>query len=138
MSWTLIIFTCAMVSLTFGSERVFYNGIQGLIMVFFCAFVVQNYYLKSKSVLVNRLNQALGEIKTLQGLLPICANCRKIRDQGGSWEVIEAYLARHTKAKFTHSLCPDCVRALYPEISNKILAGVAAVPVRTEGSADIK
>ena len=65
--------------------------------------------------LIAQLEQALSEVKTLEGLLPMCANCKKIRDDTGYWNQIEAYLQVHARARFTHSVCPDCVRELYPE-----------------------
>ncbi len=61
------------------------------------------------------LRQALAEVKTLHGLLPICAACKKIRDDQGSWNPVEAYVESHSEAAFTHGLCPDCARHLYPE-----------------------
>jgi PAS domain S-box-containing protein len=60
------------------------------------------------------LQTALAEVKTLSGMLPICANCKKIRDDKGYWNQLEAYIVHHTDAQFTHGLCPDCVKALYP------------------------
>ncbi len=60
------------------------------------------------------LRQALAEVKTLSGFLPICAACKKIRDDAGFWNQLEAYISRHSEAQFTHSICPDCCRRLYP------------------------
>lgn len=60
-----------------------------------------------------------AEIKTLQGILPICANCKKIRDDQGAWQQLEAYISQHTDAQFSHGLCADCIAALYPEIYRK-------------------
>jgi hypothetical protein len=62
-----------------------------------------------------RLQNALNEVQLLKGLLPICANCKKIRDEREHWQVLEVYLQAHSEAKFTHGLCPDCMRKLYPE-----------------------
>ncbi len=62
------------------------------------------------------LKNALKEVKHLSGLLPICTNCSKIRDDHGYWEKIELYIAGHSDAQFTHGLCPECMSALYPEI----------------------
>jgi hypothetical protein len=56
----------------------------------------------------------LHEIKTLHGILPICSNCKKIRDDGGYWNQVEEYVKEHSDARFTHSLCPDCLKKLYP------------------------
>jgi AmiR/NasT family two-component response regulator len=60
------------------------------------------------------LEQALAEVKTLSGLLPICASCKKIRDDDGQWQDVTVYVQEHTQADFTHSLCPDCLAKLYP------------------------
>jgi PAS domain S-box-containing protein len=65
--------------------------------------------------LIEELTYALAKIKTLKGLLPICASCKKIRDDGGYWQKVESYLSEHTDAEFTHGLCPDCLETLYPD-----------------------
>jgi HAMP domain-containing protein len=62
------------------------------------------------------LQTALDTIKTLHGIIPICASCKKIRDDQGSWNQLETYISEHTEADFTHGICPDCVRRLYPEV----------------------
>lgn len=68
-------------------------------------------------VLVNRkLEKAASEIKTLQGILPICAQCKKIRDDQGSWNRIESYIKANSEVEFTHSICPECTTALYPNL----------------------
>lgn len=67
------------------------------------------------SRLMTGLNKAMEAIKTLHGLLPICANCKKIRNDQGYWERIEGYIEHHSEAEFSHSLCPDCEKKLYPE-----------------------
>lgn len=61
------------------------------------------------------LARALGEIKTLNGLLPICSNCKKIRDDDGYWHDVASYIHEHSDADFTHGMCPDCMKQLYPE-----------------------
>ncbi len=61
------------------------------------------------------LQDALLQVKTLQGLLPICSHCKKIRNDQGYWQQIEAYLGQHSEVQFTHSICPDCMRKYYPE-----------------------
>jgi hypothetical protein len=60
------------------------------------------------------LSSALGKVKRLSGLLPICANCKKLRDDKGYWSELESYLTEHTDAQFSHGICPDCMRTLYP------------------------
>ncbi len=66
--------------------------------------------------LVVELQQALTKVKTLSGLLPICASCKKIRDDQGYWTQVEVYVRDHSQAEFTHSICPDCAKRLYPDI----------------------
>ncbi len=63
------------------------------------------------------LQAALGEVKRLSGLLPICANCKKIRDDDGYWQDVAVYIRDRSEAEFTHGICPVCVQELYPELS---------------------
>jgi len=65
--------------------------------------------------------EALSEIKTLNGLLPICAHCKKIRDDKGYWNQLEAYITNHSKAEFSHGICPECAKKIYPDVIKKIL-----------------
>jgi PAS domain S-box-containing protein len=71
--------------------------------------------------LIRKLQEALAEVKTLSGLLPICASCKMIRDDKGYWNQIETYVAEHTEAKFSHSICSTCAQKLYPEIYPEML-----------------
>lgn len=66
------------------------------------------------------LEKAIAEIETLSGLLPICSNCKQIRDEDGQWHQIETYIATHSKAEFSHSLCQKCFTLLYPQYAEKI------------------
>ena len=61
------------------------------------------------------LTKALAEVKTLSGLLPICASCKKIRDDSGYWEQIEEYITERSDTQFSHGICPECMKKLYPE-----------------------
>lgn len=70
--------------------------------------------------LIGELRGALSEVKQLSGLLPICASCKKIRDDQGYWNQIEEYIRTHTEAEFSHSICPDCVRELYPNLKRSV------------------
>jgi PAS domain S-box-containing protein len=70
---------------------------------------------KERLRLIEELTEALKRVKTLNGLLPICASCKKIRNDGGYWEQVETYIRSRSNAEFTHGICPDCVRLLYPE-----------------------
>lgn len=67
--------------------------------------------------LVLDLTSALENVRTLEGILPICASCKKIRDDQGQWSHVEAYVSEHSKAEFSHGICPDCMERLYPEYS---------------------
>jgi hypothetical protein len=64
---------------------------------------------------VIELRQALAQVKKLSGFLPICASCKKIRDDKGYWQQIEEYITEHSEALFSHSICPECAKKLYPE-----------------------
>jgi len=63
-----------------------------------------------------KLREALENIKTLRGLVPICANCKMIRCDNGHWQQLEAYITDHSEAELSHSICPDCVTKLYPDL----------------------
>jgi PAS domain S-box-containing protein len=66
--------------------------------------------------LIAELQEAFSKIKTLSGMFPICAHCKKIRDDRGYWNQIESYIREHSEAEFTHGICPDCLKKLYPEM----------------------
>lgn len=68
---------------------------------------------------IDELKKAWKEVKTLSGFLPICASCKKIRDDNGFWSQVEKYISDHSEAKFTHGICPDCAQKLYPEYMTK-------------------
>lgn len=67
-----------------------------------------------------QLQSALDKVKLLGGLLPICGNCKKIRDDEGYWQEVEVYIRDHSEAKFSHGICPNCMQELYPEIHQKL------------------
>jgi PAS domain-containing protein len=69
--------------------------------------------------LISALQEALSKVRTLSGLLPICASCKKIRDDDGYWNRIEEYIKDHSEAEFSHSICPECVIKFYPELRKK-------------------
>ena len=68
---------------------------------------------------IDRLQDAQGEVKTLSGMLPICSACKKIRDDKGYWNQLESYIRDHSNVDFSHSICPECAKALYPNIHTK-------------------
>ncbi len=63
---------------------------------------------REREELIHQLQDALAQVKALDGLLPICAECKMVRDDGGYWSKVEAYIEQRTEARFTHGLCPDC------------------------------
>jgi len=70
---------------------------------------------------VAALQDALEQIKTLRGILPICSVCKKIRNDSGYWEQVEQYICEHSEAGFSHGICPDCLRKEYPDLAEEIL-----------------
>lgn len=73
-------------------------------------------YAIERQRLMLELQRALAEIKTLNGLLPICSHCKKIRDDKGYWTLLEQYIEARSAAQFTHGICPECIKTLYPDI----------------------
>ena len=63
---------------------------------------------KERKKSIKELKEALANIKTLSGLLPICSHCKKIRDDKGYWNKIEGYIQKHSTAQFSHGICPEC------------------------------
>lgn len=71
---------------------------------------------QGKEATIAELREAMVQIKMLSGLLPICANCKKIRDDQGYWNQIESYISKHSEAEFSHGICPECAKKLYPNL----------------------
>jgi PAS domain S-box-containing protein len=69
--------------------------------------------------LIKELQDAVADIKVLSGLVPICSSCKKIRDDKGYWTQLEGYIQAHSQAKFSHGVCPDCMKKLYPNFVPK-------------------
>lgn len=81
---------------------------------------------RSERLLLHRNHELMGvlaEIKQLRGILPICSSCKKIRDDKGYWHQVEVYIRDRTAADFSHSICPDCMKRLYPEFAAEGEAG---------------
>jgi len=90
-----------------------------LVLLFICltlvtSRVIYQAWLRQQAAHEN-LEKLLAEVKTLGGMLPICSHCKKIRDDKGYWNQIEAYLNEHTDAEFTHGICPDCAKEAFPK-----------------------
>jgi hypothetical protein len=67
------------------------------------------------------VSDSVAHIKVLRGLLPICAGCKKIRDDQGYWSQMEVYIRDHSEADFSHGICPSCVRNLYPQHADQVI-----------------
>ncbi|HDS15037.1 MAG TPA: response regulator [Proteobacteria bacterium] len=76
--------------------------------------IIQLYAEREQKRLVKELSETLEKVRALTGLLPICASCKKIRDDDGYWQEVETYMGEHTELQFTHSICPQCRERLYP------------------------
>ncbi len=74
---------------------------------------------REREKLIGDLQQALAEVKTLSGILPICSHCKKIRDEKGNWHQLESYLSKHTDSEFSHGMCNECAKILYPGLLKK-------------------
>ena len=77
------------------------------------------FLLTEERKLSKDLRDALVQIKTLSGLIPICASCKKIRDDKGYWNQLETYIQEHSQAEFSHGICPDCMKKLYGDFLEK-------------------
>jgi len=73
-----------------------------------------------KEDLIRKLQKTIDEVTVLRGILPICSQCKKIRDDKGYWHQVESYVRSHSEADFTHSICPECIGKLYPDMKNSI------------------
>ena len=70
-----------------------------------------------KDALIEKLQKATEEIKSLQGIIPICMHCKQIRDDKGFWNKVENYIQERSKAKFSHGICPTCLKELHPDLA---------------------
>ena len=94
----------------------------GLVRVALGAAVFGGYqirlmqHLRREKELEARVKEATASIKVLGGLIPICSNCKKIRNDKGYWDLLEGYIQQHSEATFSHGICPDCAKLLYPDV----------------------
>ncbi|MDM8542982.1 response regulator [Desulfococcaceae bacterium HSG9] len=82
---------------------------------------IQKRLISEKEKLISELQEALKEIKTLRGFIPICSFCKKIRNDDQYWEEVDVYIHKHAEVSFSHGICPDCVVKHYPEFSDKVI-----------------
>jgi hypothetical protein len=78
---------------------------------------IEKWDIEEDTDIVLKVREA--QVKQLSGMLPICASCKKIRNDSGYWQQIETYIRDHSEVEFSHSICPDCVAKLYPDFINK-------------------
>lgn len=102
------------------------SGIISMLIGIACIVVGSTFFIFITSPLLKqlygtnaRLEESLAKVKLLSGLLPICASCKKIRDDKGYWTQTESYIRHHSEADFTHSICPECTEKLYPQLNKK-------------------
>jgi len=95
-------------------------GVTALLAMVFAAVVAERHRIAAKrEALLEELQHAHEHIKALRGLLPMCASCKKIRDDEGYWDYVENYIHTHSEATITHGLCPDCVKKLYAQLETQ-------------------
>ena len=75
---------------------------------------------QEREKIIDKLQKALDEVKTLEGMIPICSHCKKIRDDSGFWGNVEQYIAKHSNVDFSHGICPDCLQEHYPDQYKKM------------------
>ena len=93
---------------------------------------IRNERERERERLIKELQGALAELKVLSGLLPICSVCKKIRDDKGYWNQLESYISEHSHAQFSHSICPKCLKELYPDFAD-VLENEGKEPVPDSG-----
>ena len=94
--------------ITLGGEKVLYSIIHDI--------SERKRFEQERENLIAKLGKALAEIKTLRGILPICATCKKIRDGEGYWSQIETYISTHSEVEFTHGICPECEGEIFSSL----------------------
>ncbi len=99
------------------------TDIEGIVVVF-RDITPRKQIEQDREGLIRELRSAVNNVRTLRGMLPICASCKKIRDDKGYWEAVETYINKHSDATFSHGVCPDCLHKLCPDFAEEILAGI--------------
>jgi PAS domain S-box-containing protein len=94
--------------------------IAGKCLVIFNDITERKKMEEERTELIDELREALEKIKTLRGILPICASCKKIRNDEGYWQQIEVYIRNHSAAEFSHGICPECINKLYPYFQDNL------------------
>jgi len=102
--------------LEINSRLIYHNGIPLGMQGIARDITERRKALQERERLISELREALAKVKTLSGMLPICAWCKKIRDDHGYWKQIEVYIEQHSEAEFTHGVCPECAKRIYPDL----------------------
>lgn len=115
-----IIFTLHDTSIDAMGERIFLRdwvtvALDNTFTLIYVTFILLNY-----ARLKKEFDESSEELNILEGLLPICAQCKKIRDDEGNWNKLEQYLSTHSEVKFSHGMCPSCVDKMYPHLKDKL------------------
>jgi DNA-binding NtrC family response regulator len=110
--------TVAMKAVQMGAEDFLFKGdMHGQLLIRSIRYAIQRKKNEAeRERLIRELQAAVAEVKSLSGLLPICASCKSIRDDQGYWQVLEKYMAEHAAVQFSHGICPVCARKLYPDM----------------------
>ena len=85
-----------------------------VVLTIVLVFSIRYFVIRQKQTIA-RLNEAIANVKTISGLIPICAWCKKIRNDKGYWSEVEQYIGQHSKAQFTHGMCPECLEKYFKE-----------------------
>lgn len=99
----------------------FHEALNSLFILIVVLPVMYLMMFRPMKLLIGAYQKALYEIRTLRGIIPICSHCKKVRTGKRSWEQVESYVATHTEAQFSHGICNDCIRKLYPEDADEII-----------------
>jgi hypothetical protein len=118
------------------SSLIEYDGAPAILSVHHDVSVMKRLS-QEREKLIQELQMMLTHLKTLSGLLPICSNCKKIRDDSGYWQAVEEYVMDHSDAQFTHGICPDCMKRLYPGYAAKMTAGEKDRPAPPKNSSTV-
>ena len=105
------------VPLLFSAVPLFEGGRFGGVLAAFVDITERKRAEEERERLIAELKEAMGNIKTLKGLIPICASCKKVRTDEGFWQQVEVYIREHSEVEFSHGLCPDCLKKLYPQLT---------------------
>ena len=100
------------------TEHELWMRMTGVLLILTFAIYAQ-YVIRRHRLTIARLEETLAEVNTLSGLLPICAWCKKLRDDKGYWKSVEEYISAHTGVEFTHGICPECQNKLFAEYTEE-------------------